>query len=379
MKAGFSPFNQKINSIGFSQNLYNFKLKKIAYIEIDTHAEIAADFMDLMRDSKEFSVDYYFSERILKQVGNHHQNICLSDSSMILEQLKNQKYDLVILGTVHRYFGTFLEITKRFSTSVIVHNINFSTISKVQLFKNIFKEDFAYRLKLWLKESLFSAPKVYQNAKNCFVLDSDISLQKLKFLPLFYTKNISEKTKDIFTVVIPGGVSQKRRDYKKVCKEILALDSEFKNDDGFQSRSFEFVFLGKAKGEELQLLSNLEKSLKNISIKYFKERLSAEDFDDWMMKADVLWCPIQSETEFFSQKEIYGKTKMTGNLADAIKYGKVAIFPSNYSSEFEFIVNEKPDFKTQLKELNSFSFDFQKDFNKDKIQQSLEKVLKSVI
>ena len=53
MKAGFSPFNQKINSIGFSQNLYNFKLKKIAYIEIDTHAEIAADFMDLMRDSKE--------------------------------------------------------------------------------------------------------------------------------------------------------------------------------------------------------------------------------------------------------------------------------------------------------------------------------------
>lgn len=354
-------------------------MKKIAYIEIDTHAEIAADFMDLMNDSKEFSVDYYLSERILKQVGNHHQNVYLSDSSTILEQLKNQKYDLVIIGTVHRYFGTFLDITKRFSTSVIVHNINFSTISKVQLFKNIFKEDVAYRLKLWLKEGLFSAPKVYRNAQNCFVLDSDISSGKLKFLPLFYTKNFSESTKDVFTVVIPGGVSQKRRDYKKVCKQILALDSEFKNDAGFQSKSFEFVFLGKAKGEELKLLSNLEKSLKNISITYFKERLSVEDFDDWMMKADVLWCPIQSETEFFSQKEIYGKTKMTGNLADAIKYGKVAIFPSDYSSEFEFIANEKNDFKSQLKKLNSFSFDFQKDFNKDKIQQSLEEVLKSVI
>ena len=44
-------------------------LKKIAYIEIDTHAEIALNFMELMNDSKAFSVDYYFSEKILKFLG----------------------------------------------------------------------------------------------------------------------------------------------------------------------------------------------------------------------------------------------------------------------------------------------------------------------
>jgi hypothetical protein len=44
-------------------------LKKIAYIELDTHAEIALNFMELMNDSKEFSVDYYFSEKILKTLG----------------------------------------------------------------------------------------------------------------------------------------------------------------------------------------------------------------------------------------------------------------------------------------------------------------------
>jgi hypothetical protein len=42
-------------------------------------------------------------------------------------------------------------------------------------------------------------------------------------------------------------------------------------------------------------------------------------FDDYMQKADILWCPIQQETEFFSQKEIYGVTKMSGNIGDAIK------------------------------------------------------------
>jgi hypothetical protein len=45
-----------------------------------------------------------------------------------------------------------------------------------------------------------------------------------------------------------------------------------------------------------------------------------------MQKADVLWCPIQQETEFFSHKEIYGTTKMTGNLGDAIKFGKWLFF-----------------------------------------------------
>ena len=354
-------------------------MKKIAYIEIDTHAEIAADFMNLMSDSKEFSVDYFFSDRILKQIEHRGENVFLSDSTMLLEQLKSKKYDLVVIGTVHRYFNTFLEVTKRFPTSIIVHNINFSKISKLQLFKNLFKEDSVYRLKLLLKEGLFSAPKVYQNAKNLFVLDPEISSNTFKFLPLFYTKNNSKAIDEVFSVVIPGGVSQKRRDYKKVCKDIIFFESELNKDFDSQFGRVEFVFLGKAKNEELKLLVDLEKSLKSIKIIYFNKRLSASEFDGWMQKADVLWCPIQSETEFFSQKEIYGKTKMTGNLADAIKFGKIAVFPTNYSSKFKFIVAEKDDLKTQLQELKRVSFNFEEDFNRRKVQQSLEQVLNSII
>ena len=82
-------------------------MKKIAYIEIDTHAEIAQDFMDLMHDSKAFSVDYYFSEKIKNQIREDSQTVHVSDSSMILDQLSEKNYDLVIIGTVHRYFNTF--------------------------------------------------------------------------------------------------------------------------------------------------------------------------------------------------------------------------------------------------------------------------------
>jgi len=354
-------------------------LKNIAYIEIDTHAEIAADFMDLMSNSHEFSVDYYFSERILKQIKKGEESVFLSDSFMILDQLENQKYDLIIIGTVHRYFNTFLKITQSFNTSVIVHNINFSTISKLDLFKNIFKADFTFRLKLLLKESLFSASKVYQSAKNLLVLDEEISSEKLKFLPLFYTRNFEKTVNDVFTIVIPGGVSQKRRDYKKVIREIQNLELNIQNEGVFKSNLIEFIFLGKAKGEELKQLHNLEKSLKQIKIKFYSERVSSEEFDFWMKKADVLWCPIQSEAEFFSQKEIYGKTKMTGNIGDAIKFGKPAVFTQNYTSKLCFIIPEQENISEQFQQLNDFEFDFQKDFNKDEICKKLEKTLHELI
>ena len=41
--------------------------KQIAYIEIDTHAEIAENFAELTKNSEKFSVDFYFSKKNLGQ------------------------------------------------------------------------------------------------------------------------------------------------------------------------------------------------------------------------------------------------------------------------------------------------------------------------
>ncbi|WP_162086990.1 hypothetical protein [Chryseobacterium aquaeductus] len=346
-------------------------MKKIAYIEIDTHAEIAQDFMHLMHDSKQFSVDYYFSEKIKNQLNDYGNLVHVSDSSMILDQLSGKKYDLVIIGTVHRYFNTFFNICKKYNTSIIVHNLNFSEISKLDLIKNVFKNDLVYRLKLWWKEGLFYTNKTYGRAKNLLVLDQELSSVRFKFLPLFYTKSFDNFKSEVLTIVIPGGVSQKRRDYEHVFKIIQNLKVQ---------ENMSFIFLGKAKGNELKELENLSKIVdKNITINYFSERVSAKIFDEWMKKADVLWCPIQQETEFFSNKEIYGKTKMTGNLGDAIKYGKPAVFPENYSSKLEFIIPEEENIIKQFLKLKNFQYDFQKDFSKEKIQKDSELLLNQLI
>ncbi|KQT26026.1 hypothetical protein ASG22_04900 [Chryseobacterium sp. Leaf405] len=346
-------------------------MKKIAYIEIDTHAEIAQSFMDIMEGSQSFSVNYYFSKKIKDQIVDNGETIFLSDSSMILDQLKTNNYDLIIIGTVHRYFNVFQMITEKYNASVIVHNINFMNTSKVDLIKSIFKSDIIFRLKLWWKESLFCASKPYQNAKNLLVLDEDLSLGKLKFLPIFYIKDYKKSSNLDSIIVIPGGVSQKRRDYNHVFNIIKNLKTEEK---------FTFIFLGKAKDQELELLENLSSILpSNISVQYFSERVSTNEFESWMQKADILWCPIQQETEFFSQKEIYGKTKMTGNLGDAIKFGKFAVFPENYLSKLDFIIPERENIIEQFNELKNTQFDFQKNYNKKLVQEKLEKVLSGLI
>ena len=372
-------------------------MKRIAYIELDTHAEIAANFMELMDDSEEFVVDYYFSEKILKSIGKHQSNIFLTESSEVLNQLKSKNYDLVIIGTVHRYFNIFEQICEKFNTAIIAHNLNFTKISKLQLFRNIFKKDFIYRLKLLLKEDLLSATDVFKKAKNLLVLDKSLVQQNFKFLPLFFNKFNEKSASENFTIVIPGAVSQARRDYKRVLeivnqkvkverrsREMLvedAVSEEEVRSTEMLVKNFEIIFLGKAKGKELHWLENYKNSSpENLSIKYFTEKVPQPIFDEWMNKADVLWCPIQQETEFFSNNETYGKTKMSGNIGDAIKYGKFAFFPANYHSDLDFIINENKNRTNEILDFNGEnSYNFQENFNKEKIRRELENVLKTLI
>ncbi len=354
-------------------------MKKIAYIELDTHAEIALNFMELMADSDEFSVDYFFSKKILKSLGLQEipENIKKSSPKYIESQLSNFSYDLVIIGTIHRFFNVFEKIAEQYNTAIICHNLNFVKTSDADLLKSVFKEDTKYRLKLLFKEGLFRKSEVYQKAKNLLVLDESLEKENYKFLPVFFTKEYEKPAKSVFTIVIPGTVSQKRRDYFNSIQKLKDLEIKLRNDDSKTGKKLiEIVFLGKAKSKELFWLKDLERSLEYINLTYFNEKVPQSIFDEYMQKADILWCPVQNETKFFSRKEFYGKTKMSGNLGDAIKYGKSAIFPIDYSATYLFTFKEAEEISEQLfYTKSSFDYDFQEKYSKEKVLDNLEKTL----
>lgn len=350
-------------------------MKKIAYIELDTHSEIASNFMELMDDSAIFDVDYFFSSKINEIINIQNQNIIITNPNSLIKELKKSKYDFVIIGTVHRYFNIFEKIAEQYKTAIICHNLNFVKASNFDLLKAIFKENFKFRLKLLFRESLLKKSKVYRKAKNLFVLEKEIFLQNnennnIKELPLFYNKYDTQSENKILNIVIPGAVSQKRRNYISVIEKLKNLKIE-KSESGL-----EIVFLGKASGKELQELKKIEKEIPtHITIKYFTEKVSQLVFDEYMKNADMLWCPIKQATEFFSQKEFYGKTKLSGNIGDAIKYGEFAIFPKNYISSYKFIIQEEKDIMLQFQKIKNIHFDFQLNYNKKDVLKKLETAL----
>ncbi|MGV4414249.1 hypothetical protein [Chryseobacterium sp. T1] len=347
-------------------------MKNIAYIELDTHAEIALNFYKLIKDSLHVTVDFFFSERICKTLDLQCDNVKISTPELILNQLSVKQYDLVIIGTAHRYFNVFERITEKYSTAIIVHNLNFSQAKFPQILKNIFNKDWKFRLKLLLKENLYRSHQVYQKANYLFVLDKSLADARFQFLPLLFNEFNSEKSisRDL-AIAIPGAVSQHRRDYQSILIQL-------KNLRHFD-HNINVVFLGKAQNTELKWLQESENEMPSfINLVYFKEKVSQAIFDDWMQHADFLWCPIQRQTEFLGIEETYTETKMTGNFGDAIKYGKLAIFPSDYQSDFPFLFPEQKDLLKQFLEIKDLTFDFTKDFNQEIVSAQLEKILLSL-
>ena len=343
---------------------------RIAYIELDTHAEVLNQFYELTKNSTTFDVDFYVSDKINKLVRNQDFEPIVTDANKIIRLLNGQDYDLVIIGTVHRYFKTFLKIVRAFSTAVLVHNLNFAKSESADLLKAVPLDDSTYRTKLLLLEGLLSVPKVYTECDYQLVLDENMSDDKHLFLPLYYLKNTSKTRNPIPKVVIPGAVSQNRRDYNKVIQVLQKA-----------KQPLDVYFLGKAEGEELKAIQALvAKPNLPLKLHFYTQKLSNSEFQKILSKADVLWCPIQTKTSFFSLEEIYGKTKSSGNLGDAITFGKKAIFPKSYTSHYPFIVKEADDILAQLNDvLMDTDYDFEKNYSYQNIQKKLEDTLVQMI
>ncbi len=344
-------------------------MRRIAYIELDTHAEIASRFYRLLRDSPVFTVEYYFSPKIAEQVQLTGNNVFVLQPAELLNKLRQQKYELVLIGTVHRYFQIFYKVVQEFRTAVIVHNLNFSQETATTLYKNIGKEETKYRVKLALKEHLHLAPLVYKKAAARLVLDASMASDGTQWLPLFYAETPGSSGNQILNIVIPGSVQQQRRDYQHVLRQ-LAKSKEL----------LHVTFLGKAAGAELQWLQRFEQEYSvQVSLRYYTEKVPQLEFDNVMRNADVLWCPIQRRTRFFSVAEEYGRTKMSGNIGDAISYAKPAVFPRWFTSPYEFIHQEQVHIDAQLLALKNMQYDFLQNYSKETVRTRLEEVLQRLL
>lgn len=308
--------------------------KKIAFIELETHSALLEQWYLLLKEMQ--SIDFYFfvSQKVKSKI-----TAIPADCMMLVHNAKEIEkelagFDAVVVNTFHRNFEQYQAIFKQKKSLVIVHNLNFSLFFQSVNWKNIWAERvrLTYFLKLYLAEKINSRRKVVLKAEHFGVLSQSLLDEvssrsafgaKTKLIQMNYGQHSSMINAEVLQIVMPGNVSNKRKDIKTLFEILPKLNPESK---------LHFTFLGKPESDEvLQELEKLKKTTsEKIEITHYHRFIPWEEYSRVIAKAHLLLCPIKNETSFYLVDEVYGKTKVSGSEADCIHNGKIGLFPTSY-------------------------------------------------
>jgi hypothetical protein len=134
-----------------------------------------------------------------------------------------------------------------------------------------------------------------------------------------------DKYKDCTKFIIPGSIAFRRRNYHLICD---VFEDLFKLYD----TKIELILAGRPIGEYGTSIIERAKKFKQkgFRIVFFEEWISPDSYFNLMINSDFILSPIRSDTTFYSQREIYGKTKASGAPFEAIKFAKPLIVPTDF-------------------------------------------------
>jgi hypothetical protein len=138
---------------------------------------------------------------------------------------------------------------------------------------------------------------------------------------------ISPKS-DRLSIAIPGAIDQRKRDYLIV---VQALEIAIPRLQYPISLSLVGKPAGRYGASVISQLRKLEGP--NFQLISFDNFLSQESFDQALETTDVFLAPMVVAHQFRIFKEIYGKSKSSGNVSDMISFGKIVIFPTTFHND----------------------------------------------
>jgi glycosyltransferase involved in cell wall biosynthesis len=247
------------------------------------------------------------------------------------------KHNYLLINTLQRKFYIYNNLNITIPIALRVHNSQFYWSKNFQnkkydltkyklLIKEIYKLEIVQRKQFLKKADYFFFPSestyAYAIQTNPFIKT------KAHVFPLNFQDSIPSvpKSKEK-TLIIPGKVDPLRKDLDFLHTFIKLL----------AEKPLDFVitlvFLGVTEGEKAKRFIGeiLQYSSKRLNIVYFTSIVPLNTYNDYMQKCDIVWCPIYTSTVFQLSKEIYGKTKVSGGVNDAINFGKWCFVPINYS------------------------------------------------
>ena len=320
---------------------------KIAVIEVECHAEVLRSTILLFSKISNYQLTIFTTLDILTEAGFSEES---SDSLNVILKKSNEtdstffqrnielinKHNYLLINTLQRKFYIYNNLKINIPIALRVHNSHFFwsgifqnkkySLTKYKLLiKEIYKFEFLQRKKFLQKVDYFFFPS--EKSLEFAVKHYTTLKSKAHLFPLNFQNNSSKVSETkIKTIVVPGKVDPLRKDLDFLHTFIKLL----------AEKPLDFVinlvFLGVSEGENAKRFIGeiMPYSSKRLNIVHFTSIVPLNTYNDYMQKCDIVWCPIYTSTVFQLSKEIYGKTKVSGGVNDAINFGKWCFVPINY-------------------------------------------------
>lgn len=329
-----------MNSEVCSRNIFIFvrlenqtlEKKKIAFIEMETHSALLEQWYLLVKEMTFVDFHFFVHEKVKTKLSAIPENKITVVKTV--SEINVGAFNGLVINTLHRNFEQYSRIFLRKPTLCLVHNLNFSLFFKSINWHNFLfdKELFLYYLKLYVLEIVGKKRKTILQATKFGVLSQSLLDEvknnsdfagKTELVAMNYCHSHSFPTSEVIDIVMPGNVSNKRKDVAMLLSVLPKLKPKSR---------LHFTFLGKPENDHvLQQLEHLKHVCHaNVTITHFYRFIPWEEYSEVIAKAHLLLCPVKSQTSFYWVDEFYGKTKVSGSEADCIYNGKIGLFPTSY-------------------------------------------------
>lgn len=322
---------------------------------METHSALLEQWYLLLKAMEGIEYRFFVHQKVyakLTSIPREKISVVSSVSVVPVEE-----FDAVVVNTLHRNFDAYAAVFEKKPTLCLLHNLNFSLFFKRLNLSNCFSgERFIYYLKLHLLESVGERRKAVLKAAKFGVLSKALLesvkadgryADKTEIIPMHYCNEASFPKSDVIHIVMPGNVSNKRKEVAMLFDILPKLQPVSK---------LHFTFLGKPENNlVLRELEHLQqKCHANVSVTHYHRFIPWEEYSSVISQAHLLLCPIKSKTSFYWVDEVYGHTKVSGSETDCIYNGKIGLFPKSYPKmDWHNLYYATPeDLATQLNTLN---------------------------
>ncbi len=314
----------------------------VVIIELSTHNEVLEKYLQYLNELN-VVISIITSQRNYNYLSQHHSKagewrIINKDSLNKEDFLFIDRHQVCFVLSIHLSNHRLIEKKWNIPTALLIHNSNTCFFDKESSIRSNSISNAVRKLKYKVL-NLSNKRKRALDSYDRFLLPSlsiyehitsylkDHRKDKISYIPIMSgILNFKPRIKNQETpisIVVPGTVSQTSRDYQQLINAIPKIDESINDNIIIQ-------FLGKASGKTLDILKSIETNLTFVKLKYYTDEIDQRMFDQSMRQADFLILPIHSKITYGVNKEYFGKTWISGNLNDFMRYRKPSIVPSYF-------------------------------------------------